>query len=74
MSVVPQLPAHVVLRKLKQAGFEIVHQRGSHVKLRHPHSRRMVTVPMHPGDFGKKLIGRIFKQAGLSLDDFLTLL
>ena len=73
MSIVPQLPAHVVVRKLKRAGFEMVHQRGSHVKLRHPESKRMVTIAMHPGDFGKKLIGRILKQAGLSLEEFLGL-
>ena len=74
MSIVPPLPARVVLRKLKQAGFVIVHQRGSHVKLHHPYSRRTVTIPMHPGDLGKKLIGRILKQAGLTLEDFLRLL
>ena len=74
MSIGPQLPAHVVLRKLKRAGFEIVHQRGSHAKLHHPHSKRTVTIPMHPGDLGKKLISRILKQAGLTIEDFLKLL
>jgi len=74
MGIVPLLPAHVVVRKLKQAGFEVIHQKGSHVKLRHPYSKRTVTVPMHPGDLNKKLIIRILKQAGLTLEDFLELL
>jgi len=29
---------------------------------------------MHPGDLGKKLISRILKQAGLTIEDFLKLL
>jgi mRNA interferase HicA len=73
MTIVPQVPARVVLRKLERAAFRIVHQRGSHVKLFHPHSKRKVTIPVHPGDIGKKLIGRILKQAGLTVEDFLEL-
>jgi len=36
--------------------------------------KRTVTIPMHPGDLGKKLISRILKQAGLTIEDFLKLL
>jgi predicted RNA binding protein YcfA (HicA-like mRNA interferase family) len=35
-----------IIKKLKQAGFEEVHSRGSHMKLKHPDGR-MVIVP-HP--------------------------
>lgn len=73
MSIVPQVPAHVMLRKLKRAGFEVVHQRGSHAKLHHPDTERTVTIPIHPGDLSKKIVGKILKQAGISVKEFLNL-
>ena len=73
MSIVPQVPAHVMMRKLKRAGFEVIHQRGSHAKLRHPSTQRMVTIPIHPGDLSKKIVGKILKQAGLTVEEFLDL-
>jgi len=48
-------------------------QRGSHLILRHPGSRRSVTVPIHTGcDIGRGLALQILKQADLSADDFLN--
>lgn len=73
MSIVPQVPAHVMMRKLKRAGFEAVRQRGSHVKLRNPNTGQMVTIPVHPGDLSKKMVGKILKQAGLTVEEFLDL-
>ncbi|MBC7221588.1 type II toxin-antitoxin system HicA family toxin [Candidatus Bipolaricaulota bacterium] len=57
---------------LQHAGFEIVRQRGSHVRLRHPDGR-MVTVPMHE-EIGRGLLRKILRDAELSVDDFLSLL
>ena len=46
MSRLPVLSAREVIRILEQMGFEIVRQRGSHVRLKHEDGR-VVTVPVH---------------------------
>ena len=73
MSKLPILPARIVLRKLLRAGFVVLYQRGSHAKLHNHVTHRTVTVPIHPGDLGKKTIASILKQAGLSVEEFLDL-
>lgn len=70
MSIVPILPAREVLRRLLRAGFRIVAQKGSHVKLHHSATDRRTEVPIHPGDLGRKLIGKILKQADIKPEDF----
>ncbi len=73
MSIVPILSARIVVRKLLRAGFVLIHQRGSHAKLWHPITKRTVTIPIHPGDLGRKAIAGILKQAGLTVQKFLKL-
>ena len=73
MSILPILSAREVLRRLVRAGFRIVNYRGSHVKLFNSVNGRCTEVPMHPGDLGRKLIGKILKQAGLSIQEFIEL-
>ncbi len=73
MSIVPILAAREVLRRLLRAGFRVVNQKGSHVKLVHAITKRRTEVPMHPGDLGRKLITAILKQAGIKPEDFLKL-
>ncbi|TSC77922.1 MAG: hypothetical protein G01um101424_56 [Parcubacteria group bacterium Gr01-1014_24] len=73
MSILPILAAREVLRRLIRAGFRIVSQKGSHVKLFNPTSGRRTEIPMHPGNLGRKLIMKILKQAGISVKKFLGL-
>ena len=73
MSILPILAAREVLRRLLRAGFRIVGQRGSHVKLFNPVTGKSTEVPMHPGDLGRSLITKILKQAGVSIKMFLKL-
>ena len=60
------LTAKEVLDILKQDGWYVVKQKGSHVQLKHPKKKGKVTVPMHSG---KTLpigtVKSIFKQAGI---------
>ncbi len=73
----PELPvrnAHQVIAALKTAGFEVVRQRGSHVRLQHPDGR-VVTVPDHRGqDIGRGLLRKILRDADLTRDEFVALL
>ena len=73
MSILPILAAREVLRRLLRAGFRIVGQRGSHVKLFNPVTGKSTEIPMHPGDLGRSLITKILKQAGVSIKMFLRL-
>ncbi|MBI2674701.1 MAG: type II toxin-antitoxin system HicA family toxin [Candidatus Yanofskybacteria bacterium] len=73
MSILPIPSAREVLRRLIRFGFRIVNYKGSHVKLFNSVSGRRTEVPMHPGDLGRKLTGKILKQAGIKIGDFLKL-
>ncbi|RUM32671.1 MAG: hypothetical protein DSY42_00495 [Aquifex sp.] len=60
------LTAKEVLEILKNDGWYVVKQKGSHVQLKHPEKKGKVTVPVHSG---KTLpigtIKSILKQAGI---------
>ena len=74
MSRLPVLSAREVIRILEQVGFEVVRQRGSHVRLKHEDGR-VVTVPVHSGqDISRGLLRKILRDAELSpkhLEDLL---
>lgn len=54
-----------MIKLLKNNGFEIVSQNGSHVKMRNEVTKRQTEVPMHSKDLKKGLENAILKQAGL---------
>jgi len=68
----PILKPKEVLRALLKAGFEIHHQSGSHVQLRHaakPHLR--VTIPRHDRfDLPTPVLKSILRQAELTVEQF----
>jgi predicted RNA binding protein YcfA (HicA-like mRNA interferase family) len=75
MKIPPMKPKQIVAALLK-AGFYIHHQRGSHARLLHrTKTEARVTVPIHNKDLPSSFIKhRILKQAGLSDEEFLSLL
>ena len=74
MSRLPVLSAREVIRILEQVGFEVVRQRGSHVRLKHEDGR-VVTVPVHSGqDISRGLFRKILRDAELSPKDLEDLL
>ena len=74
MARMPQVTSRELVRFLKSQGFVEQRQSGSHVTLRHPERRVTVTVPVHTGvDVGRGLAQRILRDAGYSVDDFLSL-
>ena len=64
--------AREVLARLIRAGFVEVRQSGSHKVLRHPDGRQTY-VAMHPGTLPTGTFRKIFKQAGLSEEQFRAL-
>ena len=66
MSRLPVLSAKEVVRTLEQIGFQVVRQRGSHIRLRHEDGR-VVTVPVHGGqDISRGLLRKILRGAEVS--------
>lgn len=64
-----------MIRALEKLGYMALRQKGSHVRLKHPHdsSRRPVTIPLHR-ELGVGLIHRLIRDAGMNLEDFIELL
>lgn len=59
------MTAKDVIKKLKVDGWTEVRSRGSHIQLKHPNKKGVVTVPMHSGDIPRETLNSILKQAGL---------
>jgi predicted RNA binding protein YcfA (HicA-like mRNA interferase family) len=74
---VPPLPiisGKSLIKALRRAGFEIVRQRGSHVRLRHPDGR-VTTVPVHKGqDIGRGLLRKILRDTEITAEELPDLL
>ncbi|MEK7117718.1 MAG: type II toxin-antitoxin system HicA family toxin [Patescibacteria group bacterium] len=71
MSILPILSAREVMRKLHRGGFLFTHTKGSHHFFHHMVSNRTTSVPLHGGnDIGRKLLSKIIKQTGLSVEEF----
>ncbi len=59
---------------LQKIGFEVVRQKGSHVRLKHE-DNRVVTIPIHAGKtVGKGLLLKILRDAELTKDELINLL
>jgi predicted RNA binding protein YcfA (HicA-like mRNA interferase family) len=74
MAKLPSPTAKELIAALEKIGFEIVRQKGSHVRLKHEDDR-VVTIPVHAGKtIGKGLLLKILKDADLTKDDLISLL
>jgi predicted RNA binding protein YcfA (HicA-like mRNA interferase family) len=73
MPKLPVLTGKEVIKKLERAGYTIVRQKGSHVRLRHANSTcKPITVPLHK-EIKPGLLHRILKDANLLTEDFINL-
>jgi predicted RNA binding protein YcfA (HicA-like mRNA interferase family) len=74
MAKLPVLRADELIRALERAGFQIIRQKGSHVRMKHPDGR-VVTVPVHLGrDIGRGLLRKILRDAELTREASIKLL
>jgi predicted RNA binding protein YcfA (HicA-like mRNA interferase family) len=71
----PRITGERAIRALKKAGFEEVGVRGSHHSLYHAGRGANVTIPVHAAKpLAPQTLQTILFQAGLSVDEFRTLL
>lgn len=73
----PKLPAitgNEVINALEKVGFQVIRQKGSHVRMQHEDGR-VVTIPVHAGkSIGRGLLRKIVRDAELSREEFMELL
>lgn len=60
------MKAKALKRILENDGWYEVRTKGSHVQMKHPHKKGVVTVPMHGGDIPIGTLKSILKQAQLN--------
>jgi len=71
----PVISGRQAVRAFERLGYEVVRQKGSHLRLRHPHDpqRQPLTIPDHqtlkPG-----LLRRLIRDARLDVAEFVELL
>jgi predicted RNA binding protein YcfA (HicA-like mRNA interferase family) len=76
VSVISSLSYKKIVSALERAGFCVVRQTGSHIQMIRRSSERgrtCITVPAYK-PIPKHLLAKIIKQAGLTVDEFLSYL
>ena len=71
MTKLPSVSGRECVRALQRAGFTVVKQKGSHIKMRR--GGVVIIVPDHR-ELGRGILRSIIGQAGLSIDEFIALL
>jgi predicted RNA binding protein YcfA (HicA-like mRNA interferase family) len=69
--VTPRLPVvsgAQLIRALERRGWQVIRQRGSHVRLRHPDHQTFLVVPLHK-ELKRGTLHGILRDAGLDVDD-----
>ena len=72
MSRLPVCSGADVVRAFQSLGYEMDHQTGSHIILRHPSQRRL-TVPNHR-ELARGTLRALIREAGLTKEQFTDLL
>ena len=75
MTKVPSLDYHEVVRALRRAGWVVVRQRGSHIRLQKttPEETLKIIVPAHR-PIKRSTLSHILKQARLTVEELNNLL
>ena len=64
-----------LLKLFKLCKYKVVGRSGSHVTMKHPNKRLLLTIPMHKGqDIRPPLIRSLIKNAGITRTRYLKLL
>lgn len=69
----PVVSGERLIRVLRKEGWEVVRQRGSHVRLKKPGRRQALVVPLHR-ELRRGTLAGILRDADLSADDLRRLL
>jgi predicted RNA binding protein YcfA (HicA-like mRNA interferase family) len=70
MPKLPNVKPRELIKFFEKKGYVVDRQKGSHVILFHPISKRRLTIPMHTKDVPNGTLLAIVKQSGLTKDEF----
>ncbi|MDE1832170.1 MAG: type II toxin-antitoxin system HicA family toxin [Thaumarchaeota archaeon] len=71
MSKLPRVSGNAMIKYLvNKKGFQISHQKGSHVSLRNYNSNRFTSVPAKNDELGTGLTKQIIDDCGITRDEF----
>ena len=75
MTKLAGISGKILVKALTRLGYEVVRQRGSHIRLSHPDSKNYpkITVPNHK-EVKIGLLNKILKDVHIEPDEFLKLL
>ena len=73
MSKPPLLSGREVVAALKRKGYVQESQKGSHIKLKHPHTESVLIIPDHR-EVDRWTLKAILRAAEISVEEFLDLL
>lgn len=74
MPGLPRVSGREAARAFGLVGYELVRQRGSHLRLRHPtNARQPLTVPDHT-ELKTGLLRALIRDAGMSVEEFVEAL
>lgn len=75
MPKLPLLSAKAAIKAFEKLDYQIVRQRGSHIRMRHKtnKNKQPLTIPNHT-TIGKGLLRKLLRDAELTSEDFLKLL
>ncbi|MEA5509441.1 type II toxin-antitoxin system HicA family toxin [Crocosphaera sp. UHCC 0190] len=74
MPKLPTVTGQEIINVLNKINFQVVRQKGSHIRLKHEDGR-FVTVPVHSKKtIGKGLLLKILRDAQLTQEEFIKLL
>ena len=70
----PVLKPNEIINTLKKLGFEVVSQKGSHIKLKKDGKESKIAIVPNHYEVAKGTLKGILEQAGVSLEEFLKVL
>lgn len=74
MPKLPIVSGNEIIKALEKIGFQVVRQKGSHVRMKHE-DNRIVTIPVHSNkSVGKGLLRKILRDTELTIEQFQELL
>jgi predicted RNA binding protein YcfA (HicA-like mRNA interferase family) len=75
MPKLPVISGNQAIKSFEKIGYQIIRQRGSHVRMRHKSdsNKQPLTIPRHK-TLGKGLVRKLLRDAELTIEEFLKLL
>ncbi len=74
MPKLPSVKPRELIKSFEKLGYIIDRQKGSHVILYQPLTKRRLTIPLHTKDVPNGTLLAIIKQAGLTKEEFLKVI